>query len=125
MFKMFTMMRVHMLSMQVINFFINLIMERFNDVYTYSIFFYPKLRRDGYLAVRPRNRGVNIFNKRLLLFPVYLEGGAHWCLAAVNIAKKTKIYFDSLRNENSVCLKVLQEYLTQESQGSVLHVLAQ
>jgi len=93
----------------------NLIMEKFDGVYTYNTFFYPKLRRDGYLAVCQWNRGVNIFSKRLLMFPVYLEGNAHWCLAAVNIAEKTITYFDSLKNENSVCLKVLQEYLIQES----------
>ena len=93
----------------------NLITERFSDVYTYSTFFYPKLRRDGYLAVCRWNRGMNVFNKRLLLFPVYLEEGAHWCLAAVNVAEKTMTYFDSLKNDNSVCLQVLQQYLTQES----------
>ena len=99
----------------------HLIMERFNDIYTYSIFFYPKLQRDGYLAVCQWNRGVNIFSKRLLLFPVYLEWGAHWCLAVVNIAKKTITYFDSVKNENFICLKVLQEYLIQESQSSAFH----
>ena len=102
-------------------FFMHLIMERFNDIYTYSTFFYPKLQRDGYLAVCQWNRGVNIFSKRLLLFPVYLERGAHWCLAVVNIVKKTITYFDSLKNENFVCLKVLQEYLIQESQSTAFH----
>lgn len=96
-------------------------MERFNDIYTYSTFFYPKLKRDGYLAVCQWNRGINIFNKRLLLFPVFLEAGAHWCLAAVNIANKTITYFYSLKSENSVCLKVLEEYLIQESKGSAFH----
>ena len=106
--------------MQVINFYMNLIMEKFSDVYTYNTFFYPKLQRDGYLAVCRWNRGVSIFSKRLLMFPVYLEGGAHWCLAAVHVAEKRMTYLDSLKNDNSVCLQVLQQYLAQEShaQGS-------
>ena len=108
---------------QVINFYMNLIMERFSDVYTYSTFFYPKLRRDGYKAVCRWNKGVSIFTKRLLMLPVYLEEGAHWCLAAVNVAEKTITYFDSLKNDNSACLQVLRQYLTQESyaQGLEFH----
>ena len=104
--------------MQVINFYMNLIMEKFSEIYTYSTFFYPKLQRDGYLAVCQWNRGASIFSKRLLIFPIHL--GAHWCLAAVHVSDKTITYLDSLKIDNPLCLLVLHEYLVQESltQGS-------
>ena len=63
-------------------------MEKFNDVYAYSTFFYPKLQKDGYLAVCQWNREVNIFSKRLLIILVHIENGAHWCLNVLNITKK-------------------------------------
>ena len=82
-------------------------MEKFND----------DLRKDGYLAECQWNRGVNIFSKRLLMVPIHIEDGAHWCLAVIDIAKKTIAYFDFLKNENFVCMQLLQQYLFQESEA--------
>ena len=89
----------------------NLIMEKFNDVFVYSTFFYPKLLNHGCQAVRRWNKGVDIFSKRLLVFPVHLEECAHWCLAVADVANKQMIYYDSLKKENFKCLQVLRIYL--------------
>ncbi len=53
----------------------------FADVYVYSTFFYTKLFSSGHQRVQRWSKGVDIFSKRLLIFPVHLQ--AHWCLAAV------------------------------------------
>ena len=69
---------------QVINFYMNLIMEQFNDVFVYSTFFYLKLLNHGYQAVRHWHKGASMLSKRLLIFPVHLEECAHWCLTVAS-----------------------------------------
>ena len=55
----------------------NLIEEKFADVYVYNTFFYTKLLSSCHQGVQSWNKGVNIFSKRLLIFPVHLQ--VHWC----------------------------------------------
>lgn len=69
---------------QVINFYMNLLVERSKDpnlpsVNTFNTFFYPKLRSSGYSAVRRWTKKMDIFSKDILLVPVHL--GVHWCLS--------------------------------------------
>lgn len=69
---------------QVINFYMNLLVERSKDpslpsVNTLNTFFYPKLRGSGYSAVRRWTKKMDIFSKDILLVPVHL--GVHWCLS--------------------------------------------
>lgn len=69
---------------QVINFYMNLLVERSKDpsmpsVNTFNTFFYPKLRSSGYTAVRRWTKKMDIFSKDILLVPVHL--GVHWCLS--------------------------------------------
>ena len=92
----------------------NLIAQRFADVYVYSTFFYTKLLSDGHHAVQTWNKGVDIFSKRLLIFPVHLQ--AHWCLSAVKIAGKQILYFNSLGHANSTCLQTIRDYLEKQSE---------
>lgn len=69
---------------QVINFYMNLLVERSADpklpsVNTLNTFFYPKLCSSGYSAVRRWTKKMDIFSKDILLVPVHL--GVHWCLS--------------------------------------------
>lgn len=69
---------------QVINFYMNLLVERSKDpnlpsVNTFNTFFYPKLRCSGYSTVRRWTKKMDIFAKDILLVPVHL--GVHWCLS--------------------------------------------
>lgn len=69
---------------QVINFYMNLLVERSKhpnlpSVNTFNTFFYPKLRSSGYSAVRRWTKKMDVFAKDLLLVPVHL--GVHWCLS--------------------------------------------
>lgn len=69
---------------QVINFYMNLLVERSKQpnlpsTYTFNTFFYPKLRSSGYSAVRRWTKKVDIFSVDIILVPVHL--GVHWCLS--------------------------------------------
>ena len=91
-----------------------IIMEKFDDIFVYSTFFYTKLLNDGG-AVCSWYKGVDFFSKRLLIFPIHQH--AHWCLAVANVAKKQLTIYDSLHGENSNCLQVLGNYLDQLKGG--------
>ena len=93
-----------------------LIMERFNDIFMYSTFFYSKLSNYGYRAVCHWHKEVDRFSKKLLIFPIHQEECVHWYLAVVDVANKQIIHFDSLKKENLKCSQILRNYL-QELNG--------
>ena len=95
-----------------------LIMEKTDDIFIFSTFFYAKLSSHGHNSVLSWHKGVDLFNRRMLLFPVHQEERAHWCLVVANIPNKEIISFDSLNKDNSVCLQVLKNYL-QELNGQL------
>lgn len=79
-----TLSNLNWLNDEVINFYMNLLVERSKDpslpsVNTFNTFFYPKLRSSGYSAVRRWTKKMDIFSKDILLVPVHL--GVHWCLS--------------------------------------------
>jgi Ulp1 family protease len=41
--------------------------------------------------------------------------GMHWCCAVIDFKEKKFRYYDSLHGNNSKCLKLLREYVEQES----------
>ncbi|XP_002403685.3 sentrin-specific protease 2 [Ixodes scapularis] len=107
------------LNDEVINFYMNLLMERgrtepgLPSVYAFNTFFYPKLLTSGHAALRRWTRHVDVFAHDLLLVPVHL--GLHWCLAVVDFRIKSIRYLDSLGGSNPECHKVLRQYLQDES----------
>ncbi|XP_077453446.1 sentrin-specific protease 1 [Stigmatopora argus] len=106
------------LNDEVINFYMNLLMERSKapklpSVNTFSTFFYPKLRSSGYSAVRRWTKKMDIFSKDILLVPVHLS--MHWCLSVVDFRKKAVTYFDSMGGNNDEACKLLLDYLQKES----------
>uniref|UniRef100_A0A3Q1JQ64 Ubiquitin-like protease family profile domain-containing protein n=1 Tax=Anabas testudineus TaxID=64144 RepID=A0A3Q1JQ64_ANATE len=113
-----TLSNLNWLNDEVINFYMNLLVERSKDsslpsVNTFNTFFYPKLRSSGYSAVRRWTKKMDIFSKDILLVPVHL--GVHWCLSVVDFRKKAIMYFDSMGGNNDEACKILFEYLQQES----------
>ena len=93
-----------------------LIMEKFADVHIFSTFFYTKLVCGGYESVCSWYNKIDMFGKRLLMFPIHLDASSHWCLAAANVVDKQISYFDSLQNDNFACLRNLETYLIQAQQ---------
>lgn len=113
-----TLSNLNWLNDEVINFYMNLLVERSKDpslpsVNTFNTFFYPKLRSSGYSAVRRWTKKTDIFSKDILLVPVHL--GVHWCLAVVDLRKKAIMYFDSMGGNNDEACRLLFDYLQQES----------
>ena len=99
--------------LQVINFYLKLLAQTFNDIFVYSTFFYPKLLSCGYNAVQQWTHGEDTFSKRLLLFPINVS--IHWCLVAVDVAEHCISYYDSLKKANPNWLKAIHNYLVQYS----------
>ncbi|KAM9785494.1 LOW QUALITY PROTEIN: sentrin-specific protease 1 [Neosynchiropus ocellatus] len=113
-----TLSNLNWLNDEVINFYMNLLVERSKDpdlpsVNTFNTFFYPKLRSSGYSAVRRWTKRMDIFSKDILLVPVHL--GVHWCLSVVDFRRKAVTYFDSMGGNNDAACQLLFDYLQQES----------
>lgn len=75
------------------------------QVYVMSTQFYPRYLQKGYTAVRRWTKGVDVFSKDLVLFPIHLH--AHWTLAVVDFRRRLISYYDSLMGINVQCLSVL------------------
>lgn len=113
-----TLQDLNWLNDEVINFYMNLLMERGKDdnmpsVYAVNTFFYPKLISGGHDALKRWTRKIDVFAHEIMLVPVHL--GVHWCLAVVNFKDKTLIYYDSMGGNNNECLNALSDYLQAES----------
>ncbi|XP_060225992.1 sentrin-specific protease 2-like, partial [Meriones unguiculatus] len=108
------------LNDKVINFYMNLLMERnqsqgYPALHAFNTFFYTKLKSGGYRSVRRWTRAVNIFAKELLLVPVHL--GMHWSLVVTDLRKKSIVYLDSLGQKRPDILELLFCYLREESKA--------
>ncbi|XP_071531621.1 sentrin-specific protease 1-like isoform X5 [Panulirus ornatus] len=107
------------LNDEVINFYMNLLMERgkndnYPSVYAFNTFFYPKLVKSGYQSVQRWTKKVDVFSYDILFVPVHLE--MHWCLATIDFQNKSVRYYDSMLGNNNRCLEALLEYLQSEHQ---------
>uniref|UniRef100_A0A1B6KPG0 Ubiquitin-like protease family profile domain-containing protein n=1 Tax=Graphocephala atropunctata TaxID=36148 RepID=A0A1B6KPG0_9HEMI len=113
-----TLNRLNWLNDEVINFYLNLIIERGKkdknmNVYAFNTFFYPKLVSGGYNSLKRWTKKVDIFDNELLLVPIHL--GMHWCMATIDFRDHTVRYYDSMGSDNNRCLKALLQYLNDES----------
>lgn len=105
------------LNDEVINFYMNLLIERGKDskwpkVYAMNTFFYPKLLKDGHSSLRRWTRRVDIFAHDIMAVPIHL--GVHWCMSIVDFRIKTIRYYDSMGSANRQCLEALFHYLQAE-----------
>jgi len=71
------------------------------------MFFFTKLLNHGHHSVLRWHKGVDLFKKRMLLFPVHQEECAYWRLVVADVPNKQIISFDSLGKENPHCLQIL------------------
>lgn len=108
------------LNDEVINFYMNLIMERAEQrtdlpkAYCFNTFFIPTLMSRGHGGVRRWTRKVDIFSYDLLPVPVHV-GGIHWCMAIIRMKEKIIRYYDSMGNPNQPVLDALERYLIDEA----------
>ncbi|XP_078394207.1 sentrin-specific protease 1-like [Cetorhinus maximus] len=113
-----TLNHLNWLNDEVINFYMNLLVARSGrrglpTVHAFNTFFFPKVKSDGYQAVKRWTKKVDIFAVDILLVPVHL--GVHWCLAVVDFRRKSISYYDSMGGSNDEACRILLRYLKQES----------
>ncbi|KAF7266360.1 uncharacterized protein LOC143202559 [Rhynchophorus ferrugineus] len=113
------------LNDEVINFYMNLIIDRAKDSkwprsYAFNTFFYPKLIKDGPQSLRRWTKRVDLFSYDIVCVPIHL--GMHWCMAIIDFREKSIRYYDSMGSPNNKCLDALRNYLEAEhldKKGSV------
>ncbi|KAJ8350357.1 hypothetical protein SKAU_G00254870 [Synaphobranchus kaupii] len=81
-------------------------------VYTFSTFFFPKLRGGGHTAVRRWTKAVDIFLQDIILVPLHL--GVHWSLAVIDLKAKSVKYYDSMGQRHDDICSLLLLYLKDE-----------
>ncbi|XP_038566190.1 sentrin-specific protease 2 [Micropterus salmoides] len=112
------------LNDEVINFYLSLVMERCSSeatalkVYTFSTFFFPKLRgggggqAGGHTAVKRWTKAVDLFLYDLILVPLHL--GVHWAMAVIDLKSKTVKSYDSMAQRHDDICSLLLMYLKEE-----------
>ncbi|XP_068026772.1 sentrin-specific protease 2-like [Melanerpes formicivorus] len=108
------------LNDEVINFYLQLVAERsrkagYPSVHAFSTFFYPRLVSGGYEGVRRWTRGLDIFQKDIILVPIHL--GIHWALVVIDVRRKTISYYHSLGQRGMKICQALLQYLQEESRS--------
>ena len=107
------------LTDEVINFYFQLVAHHNNSkpssskVYVFNSFFFTKLREKGYEGVKRWTKNVDLFSQDKIMLPVHL--GMHWCMALIDIHKKSIFYYDSLHGQNDNCLHLLLSYINSEA----------
>ncbi|NWX20642.1 SENP2 protease, partial [Aegotheles bennettii] len=106
------------LNDEVINFYMNLLMERskkegYPSVHVFSTFFYPKLISGGHKAVGRWTKAVDIFKQDLIFVPIHLS--MHWTLGVIDVRRKSIRYLDSLGQKGNKICETLFKYLQEES----------
>ncbi|XP_043270098.1 sentrin-specific protease 1-like [Venturia canescens] len=101
------------LNDEVINGYLELIVEKYEKTFAFSTFFFSRLLSGGFSAVQRWTRKFNIFEFDLVLIPLHL--GAHWCLATIDLKNRKVNYFDSLMGNNKEYPTLIFEYLMMEA----------
>nr|XP_029707925.1 sentrin-specific protease 1-like isoform X2 [Aedes albopictus] len=110
------------LNDEVINFYMNLLMERSEQraddglprVYAMNTFFIPKLLSAGHGGLKRWTRKVDIFTYDIIPVPVHV-GRVHWCMAIIDLRNQVIRYYDSMGTPNNAVLNALEQYLRDES----------
>lgn len=110
------------LNDEVINFYMNLLMERSEQrtddglpkVYSMNTFFIPKLLEAGHAGLKRWTRKVDIFTYDIIPVPVHV-GRVHWCMAIIDLKNEAIRYYDSMGTPNNKVLDALEKYLKDES----------
>ncbi|CAH2004404.1 unnamed protein product [Acanthoscelides obtectus] len=106
------------LNDEVINFYMNLIIERSKQspdrpkTFAFNTFFYPKLLKDGPQGLRRWTKRVDLFEHDMICIPIHL--GMHWCMAIIDFRDQSIRYYDSMGGSNDRCLRALKQYLEAE-----------
>ncbi|XP_040594500.1 sentrin-specific protease 2-like [Mesocricetus auratus] len=106
------------LNDEIINFYMNLLVKRnenqgYPALHVFSTFFYPKLNHGGYSSVKRWTRGMNLFEKEIVLVPIHQK--VHWSLIVIDLRKQSIVYFDSMGQTGQNICETIFQYLQNES----------
>lgn len=106
----------HWLNDNIIDFYLNLVSEKSDNVYCWTTHFFSTLKSKGYAGVArwAKRRKVNVTEKKLVVVPINIMS-THWAVAVVDNLAKTIKYHDSLSsNGNQSAVRLLQQYMAKE-----------
>ncbi|WUR03525.1 sumo-specific peptidase 1 (SENP1) [Vairimorpha necatrix] len=102
----------HWLNDKIINSYMEFLHEYDPEIYIFSSYFYTNLRKGGIERVSKYTSNINIFEYRLLFFPVHLHN--HWVFVCYDVLKKKLEYRDSLGGSSDSVLENLSEFIESE-----------
>jgi hypothetical protein len=86
-----------------------LLPEQFR-IWAYDTFFYVAFKQGGFERVKRWNRGQNLFEKDIVLFPIHILEEAHWALVVAWPKRKVIHALDSLGRDRSGLVKDIISY---------------
>lgn len=106
------------LNDMIVNFYFELINQRNREndklpkVHCFNSFLYTSFVQGGYARVKNYSRQTDIFDKDILVFPIFLNN--HWRLVVVKFRTKRIFYLDSLSKVGRNILNSIKDYLIAE-----------
>ncbi|RKP29876.1 cysteine proteinase [Metschnikowia bicuspidata] len=104
------------LNDNVIDFYLNMVAERYPDVYCWTTHFFTTLKSKGYAGVArwAKRRKVTLTDKKLIAVPINIMS-THWAMAVVDNEAETISYYDSLASKGNLnAVQLLQHYMAKE-----------
>lgn len=107
------------LNDNIIDFYLNLLMDQYQNVFCFNTHFYPALIKGGYQRVSlwAQKQKVDIFEKDFIIIPLNVTG-THWSLGVIDNKAKLICHYDSNSRNYRVPTKLnlLNDYLVAESE---------
>lgn len=105
------------LNDNIIDFYMNLVMEEIPNSYVWTTHFYTTLASKGYQGVArwAKRRKLNVFSKDIVIVPINIHN-THWAVAVVENKHSRIDYIDSLRGSgNMEALIHIRDYMVAEA----------
>lgn len=97
---------------EIMNTYITLIKEKYQDCYVFSSFFYGKLKKKEPISRWTKN--VDIFDRRLIIIPIHFP--VHWCMCIVDNTTRMVEFWDSYRKNDKGVMATVIGFLQKEWQ---------
>lgn len=104
------------LNDNIIDFYLNMVTEKYSQVYCWTTHFFTTLKSKGYQGVArwAKRRKVNVAEKSLVIVPINIMS-THWAVAVIDNDAATISYYDSLASKgNPNAVQLLQQYMLKE-----------
>lgn len=105
------------LNDNIIDFYLNLVMELDDLVYCWTTHFFTTLKKNGYKGVArwAKRRKINVMELNTIVVPIN-SMNTHWSVAVIDNVQKTISYYDSLSSGGNLhALQLLEQYMLSEA----------